>query len=440
MVDGITVLHLLCTYGYPIKRESKVMKANLTNTLVGKLKPQDKPYEVRDESLKGLILRVQTTGVKTYYLEYQRGKRIKIGAADALLPAQAREIAKGKLADHYRGEDPIAKMKKEKAETYGQFLDTLYKPHLEATLRKGVNNEENVKETMATLKARFAGFLELSLSAIGPLEIDQWIQSRTKDGVKPASINRQLNDLRACLNKAVEWGVLTASPFDNGKIKAMKTDSNAMVRHLTKEEEERLRTALDEREARMKAARQRANEWRAERDRPEYADLSGTTFADHLKPAVLLSLNTGLRQGELFSLKWADVNFERSILTVVGANAKSGKTRQIDLNPEALEILKQWKIQPGVKCQWVFHGDNGKPFDNVRTSWTGVLKDAEITNFRWHDLRHTFASNLVMAGVDLSTVQELLGHSDYKMTQRYAHLSAKHKQEAVNKLSQRKQA
>lgn len=414
------------------------MKANLTNTLVTKLKPQDKPYEVRDESLKGLILRVQSTGVKTYYLEYQRGKRIKVGAADALVPAQARDIAKQLLADHYRGDDPIEKRKKELTDTYEQFLDTLYKPHLEATLRKGVNNEENVKETMATLKTRFDDFLKLSLSEISPLLIEKWRQRRRQEGVKPASINRQLNDLRACLNKAVKWGALTASPFD--KVEPMKTDSSAKVRYLSRDEETKLRSALDEREARMKAARQSANEWRAERGERAYADLSGNVFADHLKPAVLLSLNTGLRQGELFSLKWADVNFEQGNLTVVGDTAKDGETRHIPLNDEALEVLKQWKIQPGIKCQWVFHGDNGKPFNNVRTSWLGVLEDAGITDFRWHDLRHTFASNLVMAGEGLNTVRELLGHSDYKMTQRYAHLAPEHKREAVNKLLQKKKA
>lgn len=419
------------------------MKAKIDLALVNRLKRQhkeslpEKEYEVRDTELKGFVLRVLPSGRMVFTMVYARGKRVTIGTTESLEPSQARMIAKQYEGDHLKashglGEDPIAKKKQKQTDTYEQFLDTLYKPHLEATLRKGVNNHENVKETMATLKSRFADFLKLSLSEITPLLIEKWRQRRRQEGVKPASINRQLNDLRACLNRAVKWGALASSPFD--KIEPMKTDSSAKVRYLSKEEETRLRAALDAREARMKAARQSANAWRSERGRPEYADLSESAFADHLKPAVLLSLNTGLRQGELFSLKWADVSFEQSSLTVVGDTAKDGETRHIPLNPEALEILKHWKMQPGIKCQWVFHGADGKPFDNVRTSWTGILEDAEIKDFRWHDLRHTFASNLVMAGVDLNTVRELLGHSDYKMTQRYAHLAPKHKQDAVDRL------
>ena len=102
--------------------------------------------------------------------------------------------------------------------------------------------------------------------------------------------------------------------------------------------------------------------------------------------------------------------------------AKSSKTRHIPLNAAALSALKGWHGQQ-TASPLVFPGRNGVPFDNVRSSWEEVLKAAEITRFRWHDLRHTFASRLVLKGVDLNTVRELLGHSDYQMTLRYAHLA-----------------
>jgi integrase len=147
---------------------------------------------------------------------------------------------------------------------------------------------------------------------------------------------------------------------------------------------------------------------------------------------VLLSLNTGLRQGELFGLAWDAVNLERTHLTIHGHNAKSGRTRHIPLNAEALETLKLWRGEDTEGL--VFASKDGKTFDSVRKAWGGVLQAAGIERFRWHDMRHHFASRLVMAGVDLNTVRELLGHSDITMTLRYAHLAPEHKAAAVARL------
>jgi integrase len=408
------------------------MKAKFTFNLINRLKPAEKEYEVRDTELQGLVLRVKPSGKMVYTLVYARGKRITIGPADAIDHEQAREVARGHLAEHYKGEDPIEKRKRVQSENYLQFLEEVYRPYLSANLRKGVNNSENVKETMDQLRNCFPELHELGLNDITPLLIEKWRQRRRKEGVKPATINRQMNDLRACLNRAVKWGALAANPFD--KVERTKVDSSAKVRYLTPHEELALRQALDRRETEIKAARQRANQWRAKRGYTEYTDLDGQVFVDYLKPAVLLSLNTGLRRGELFSLKWPNVDFERKNLTVAGDTAKDGETRHIPLNSEALAILRQWKQQPGVKSQWVFPGKDGAPFQNLRKSWLAVLEKAEIANFRWHDMRHHFASQLVMNGVDLNMVRELLGHSDYKMTLRYAHLAPKHKQDAVELL------
>src|SRR5262249_11622168 len=239
--------------------------------------------------------------------------------------------------------------------------------------------------------------------------------------------------LKACLNRAKDiWEVIDVNPLD--KTKPSKTDKSPKVRYLTEDEEDRLRKALDEREELIRAGRDSGNEWRAKRGHGLISDLRDQTFVDHLKPAVLLSLNTGLRRGELLKLRWENVHFEQRNLTIIGKTSKTGKTRHIPLNDEALAVLRDWKRQPEVNIQWVFSARDGQPFHDMRTSWESTLKRAGITKFRWHDLRHTFASKLVMAGVNLNTVRELMGHSDYKMTLRYAHLAPEHKAAAVAKL------
>ncbi len=149
---------------------------------------------------------------------------------------------------------------------------------------------------------------------------------------------------------------------------------------------------------------------------------------------MLLSLHTGLRRGELFNLFWPSVDLVQANLTAHGPQTKSGRTRHVPLNAEALGVLEEWSAQASDDTGLVFPGKSGGPLNNIRKSWIKVLQSAGIEKFRWHDLRHSFASRLVMASVDLNTVRELLGHADYQMTLRYAHLAPEHKAEAVERL------
>jgi len=150
---------------------------------------------------------------------------------------------------------------------------------------------------------------------------------------------------------------------------------------------------------------------------------------------VILSLDTGMRFGELCALRWADVQMDLAFLTVRGVTAKNGTTRHIPLNAEALEVLRTWHPAEIDDSTFVFSGRTDDPIVDIKTAWLPLVREqANIANFRFHDLRHTFASKLVMAGVDLNTVRELLGHADIKMTLRYAHLAPEHKAAAVAKL------
>lgn len=399
------------------------MKAFIGNQLITKLKPKENSYDVWDNKLTGFILRIYPNGNMVYRCEYARGKRITLGKANVLTPAQARDRAKEILADVVKGHAPESKRKKNY--TLKEFIEKEYAPWRRA-------NRKRADEDIDRVKARFGDdFGNELLSNIIPLLVDRWRSKRVMSGIKPVTVNRDIAILKALLNKAGEWGIISANPLS--KFKPAPIDSIAKVRYLTKDEEARLKVALKDRDEKIKIARIQGNKWRKERDYELYADISVFEFADHLSPMVLLSLNTGLRRGELFSLHWDNINFEQAVLTIGGNNAKSGKTRHVPLNVVALQILKNWREQTSAKGL-VFQNHNGMQFDNVKKSWMNLLKVGEIENFRWHDMRHHFASKLVMAGVDLNTVRELLGHADIKMTLRYAHLAPEHKAKAVAKL------
>jgi integrase len=130
---------------------------------------------------------------------------------------------------------------------------------------------------------------------------------------------------------------------------------------------------------------------------------------------------------EFLSLTWDDVNFERGTVSVKAGYAKNGASRSIPMN----ELLKRTLEEVRIKDSAVFRNRSGKPYKSIRTAFEGAVKRAEIDDFTFHDLRHTFAGRLVMGGVDLPTVKELMGHKAIKMTLRYAHLSDRHKQRAV---------
>lgn len=308
------------------------MQGVLGVPLIKSLKPTDKPYEVRDTRLKGLLLRVQPSGAMSYYVEYARGKRISLGRADVITPQDAREQAKAILGDAFQGKDPNTAAKQAKEHTFGTFVAGWAKA-----------NVRTHKGTLRRLNQSFADFRKLKLSEITPLLVERWRSERLKAGTKPSTVNRDLDDLKSSLGKAQQWGFIEVHPIE--KVKRTRVDDRATVRFLTEDEQTRLYEALDVREERLRAARDRTTAWRAERDYPLMLDLRTVAYADHLKPMVLLSLHTGMRYGELANLTWDDLHLDRAILTVHGFKAKSQKTRHVPLNSAALALLENWQKQ-----------------------------------------------------------------------------------------------
>lgn len=401
------------------------MKKTIGAELIKDLKknlPTDKEFLVQDDRTRGFLIRIQPPRTMVFYVQLARGKRLKIGHVDEIKPTVARDIAERYIADFKRGIDPIAEKKKAKAGTLADYLEKTYGPWVEANRKTGA-------DTLRRIKASFPDLLKIPIGEITPWQVDKWRSAKLKLGRKASSLNRDLVALKACLSKAVEWSIIEEHPLS--KVKPQKVDRAGKVRFLSPDEEAQIREALDRRTERMRQERDSHNEWLMARNHPPLSSLRSVRFSDHLEPLFLLSINTGCRRGELFNLNWPDVDLGGAVLTVAGDTAKSGTTRHIPLNNEALETLRAWRKQT-TGSGYVFPGKkDGERLNNVKKSWDGALKAAGVEGFRWHDIRHTFASKLVMAGIDLNTVRELLGHSDFKMTLRYAHLAPEHKAKAV---------
>jgi integrase len=405
------------------------MKALITNSLISSIKIKDKPYDIWDAKLTGFILRVLPSGTLVYRCEYARGKRITLGRSNIITPAQARDHAKEILAESIRGTLPQTKTKKKSPPTLDEFIKNEYS-NWRYTSRK--NPKKDINGLLTNFSEEFG---KLPLSDISPLALDKWRSKRIAANIKHITVNRNIAILKALLKKAEEWGIISESPLQ--KYKLTRVENTAKVRYLNADEEKRLMNALTSRDEKLKSSRARFNKWRTERNYPLLPDLMQYHFADHLTPMILVSLNTGLRQGELFGLKWENINFDRAVLTVTADTAKSGKTRHVPINSAILEIFNKWRDQMADSDLVFASKKTGEIFNNVKKAWASLLDSARIEKFRWHDMRHHFASRLVMAGVDLNTVRELLGHSDLKMTLRYAHLAPEHKANAVEKLVQK---
>lgn len=404
------------------------IKAKITTSSIKKLKPSDK--RLTDTEIRGFHARIHASGNIHYYLYYKthgREGNFKIGSHGQLTPSEAREIAKVKSGELARGIDIQKSRLDERQETerqranqLGKYLVEHYKPWLEA------RNAKTADRIIQTIQSGFADFLKTPLSEITARKVEQWRNQKVKAQMGKATVNHYVNSLKGAMSRAVEWDLIPN--HDLKKVKTLKVESTRL-RYLSPDEEESLLSTLRERDERLKTARDQANEFRRVRSYPTQQDLREQEYSDHLEPIVLLAMNTGMRRGEIFQLKWSNIDFYSKTLTVEAGNAKSGKSRIIPLNDTAFHVLENWK--PISQSQYVFHGKDKEPLTDIKKGFLKVLEEAEIEEFRFHDLRHHFASKLVMRGVDLNTVRELLGHADIKMTLRYAHLAPEHKARAV---------
>lgn len=328
--------------------------------------------------------------IKDWWIDYYvhgRKKREKIGPsrilAEQVLAKRKVEIAENKYLD-------IKKDHKVRFEDFAdEYLELHCKPNNKSWHKSDFFNLQN-------LKKYFSGKY---LHEITPKDIEGYKAARlkevsrapTKKKISPATINRILNCLSSLYNRAIEWGKTKENPMS--KVKLFKV-ANIRIRYLEKGEIVKLVANCDK----------------------------------HLRSIVAVALNTGMRKSEILNLKWQDCDFRLGIIHLL--NTKNGEKSECPMNEQTKTALIRVRKHP--ESSYIFCNSAGKPYTDIRKSFFTALKNSDITDFRFHDLRHTFASHLVMSGVDLNTVRELLRHKSLKMTLRYSHLSPDHKKRAVD--------
>ena len=414
----------------------------LTAQAVAALPTTEKAYRAWDTEIKGFYLRISPAGTKTYRYFYRvngTSNDYLLGRHGSITADEARKLAKAAAGDVAKGINPqqakkaaVVKAALEKTATLGAFLNSKdgYRAWAAANLKSH-------KETLRMLDVDFRHLHSKRMADITPWDVQKWqtAAARGESYSKPltaSSINRRTAALKSVLSTAVKWGRLEASPLAGMARK--KTDNKGRVRYLSSTEEKALRRALDGRQNKQRAERVRYNQWRQARHLPNLPPLDGL-FTDHLKPLVIVAINTGLRRGELFNLLWADVVLSKRQLTVRGEGAKSGQSRHVPLNDEAFATLTGWANQTSSRGLVFPSPATGQRLDNINSSWAGLVADAGLVDFRFHDCRHHFASQLVMRGCDINTVRELLGHASIEQTLKYAHLAPEHKAAAVQLLN-----
>ena len=239
----------------------------------------------------------------------------------------------------------------------------------------------------------------IKISQLTMHHIEKYKLIRKQEGIKDDTLNKELRFISTMINRAVEFEWIESHPLYRKTIIIRGVD-NSRIRFLTEDEGKRLLDAL--------------------KINPLVHDI------------VLTALYTGLRKNEILGLKWKNIDFENNLIILFPEQTKNKRYHSIPMHPVLKDMLLKRK-EGNADIDLVFHR-NGKPVVSIRTAFENALKRAGIVNFRFHDLRHTFATKLIRKGVDLYVVKELLNHTDVKITQRYAHLTLNEKYKAINKI------
>lgn len=413
------------------------MQTKITARLLATL--EDGEYEVRDTELRGFMVRVRGTA-RTFAYQYRRpdnGRRTRftLGRPPAMTVQQARHAALEVAARVARGEDPAAERQEARTakpwgRTLGEFINGPFQEWALAYRKSGAGMVQR-------LKASFKHLMKRDLNAITVRDIETWQARRQTTKGRRGAGNRDIAVLKAALTKAVQWGDLETNPLKGYRL--VRADKTRAIRTMTDAEQARIEAAMDRRAEAIRAARDRANNWRTERRYALLPDLRAVAFVDDIRPMYLLMLHGGLRRGEVFGLEWGDVDLDRGVLTLRGVRTKSGQTRRIPMNAILSDAMQRWRAQSDSGAVLVFPSTlTGKRRDNFHKAWDKICADGEVEGLTPHMLRHTFATRILRAGADLEVVRQLLGHSDIATTARYLHAREEDLAAAVARLAEPK--
>lgn len=344
-----------------------------------------KKVDYWDTQIIGFVLEARPSGGKTYYLRYMdeggRHRQKKIGGYGDITYEAARKLAKRLRSETVLGGDPVGEKQARKAvPTYAKLAEQ-HIAHAR-TYQKRPENTERVINTH--LLPRWG---KLKLTEITSQEIAKWFGEKAGEGLAPATIEK----IRVVFGKGFElakqWKLFDMNPVRDVPRRRF---SNARERYLTAKEAERLMVAVE---------------------------ASANTQLKHIVKLLLL---TGARKNELLQAQWKHVDLERKAWLI--PDSKTGKARYVPLSQAAIAIIKD--LPTWDKCPWLLpNPETKKPYTCIKHPWDTARKKAKLPDLRIHDLRHSAASFMINAGIDLYAVGRILGHADHQSTMRYSHLA-----------------
>lgn len=367
--------------------------------------------ELCDTDLPGLYIEVRGTSPchGTYYLRYKdaNGKTChqRLGSTAEVSLADARKQAKTLKAEIALGTNPKGEVKATVL-TYAAFFTDHYMPHVTPRKRSWKRDEELFR---LRIQAKFG---DKKLDAITRQEVQTFHTALLAEGLAPASCDHHVKLIRQSLNLAVEWDMLEKNPA--AKVPLFNVD-NKVEHYLNDAELQRLLIVL------------------RDPDSPR----SVCQIAMYL-------LSTGARLNEVLKATWNQIDRQTRVWRIPASVSKSRKIRVVPLNDSALDVLAQLDtegqyehlfVNSRISTKTGEQVGTGKPYTTIMKVWGRLRVKAGLPHLRIHDLRHQYASFLVNAGRTLYEVQQILGHSDPSVTQRYAHLSTKSLQDAANSAS-----